>query len=51
MKYKVLSAAFVRTVTKPGRYGDGNGLYLLVTPTGGALLECSIRSTIRSMAL
>ena len=34
MKYKVLSAAFVRTVKKPGRYGDGNGLYLLVTPTG-----------------
>ncbi len=34
MKYKVLSAAFVRTVKKPGRYGDGHGLYLLVTPTG-----------------
>ena len=33
MKYKV-TAAFVRTVKKPGRYGDGHGLYLLVTPTG-----------------
>ena len=32
---KVLSAAFVRTVTKPGRYGDGRGGYgltLLVKP-------------------
>ena len=33
MKYKV-TAVFVRTVKKPGRYGDGHGLYLLVTPTG-----------------
>ncbi len=31
---KALSAAFVRTVTKPGRYCDGHGLYLLVTDTG-----------------
>ena len=29
-----LSAAFVWTVSKPGRYGDGHGLYLLVQPTG-----------------
>ncbi len=32
-----LSAAFVRTVTEPGRYGDGrggHGLALLVTPSG-----------------
>ena len=30
---KALSAAFVRTVPKPGRYCDGHGLYLLVTDT------------------
>ena len=31
---KALSAAFVRTATKPGRYCDGQGLYLLVLPSG-----------------
>lgn len=31
---KALSAAFVRTVTQPGRYADGNGLYLVVDPSG-----------------
>ena len=31
---KALSAAFVRTTTKPGRYCDGQGLYLLVLPSG-----------------
>ena len=33
---KRLSAAFVRTVKRPGRYGDGRGGYglsLLVKPT------------------
>ena len=33
---KALSAAFVRTVNRPGRYGDGrgsHGLSLLVKPT------------------
>ena len=29
-----LSARFAATVTKPGRHGDGNGLYLLVKPSG-----------------
>ncbi len=29
-----LNARFAATVTKPGRHGDGNGLYLLVKPTG-----------------
>ena len=29
-----LSTAFVRTVSRPGRYCDGNGLYLEVKPTG-----------------
>ena len=29
-----LNARFAATVTKPGRHGDGNGLYLLVKPSG-----------------
>ena len=29
-----LTAAFVRSVTKAGRHGDGNTLFLRVTPTG-----------------
>ena len=31
---KALSAVRVRTVTTPGRYADGNGLYLIVEPSG-----------------
>ena len=31
---KALSAAFVRTVTKAGKYTDGQGLFLKVTPSG-----------------
>ena len=31
---KSLSAAFVRTVTKPGKYTDGHGLFLKVDATG-----------------
>src|SRR5262245_54852989 len=31
---KVLSATRVRAVTKPGRYIDGNGLYLIVDQSG-----------------
>ena len=33
-KQKSLSATFIRTVSKAGRYGDGNGLYLIVDPSG-----------------
>ena len=29
-----LSSAKVKTITKPGMHGDGNGLYLNVTPSG-----------------
>ena len=29
-----LTARFAATVTKPGRHGDGNGLYLVVKPGG-----------------
>ncbi|MDB5594196.1 MAG: integrase family protein [Hyphomicrobiales bacterium] len=31
---KALSAIKVRQLTKPGRYADGNGLYLVVDPSG-----------------
>jgi integrase len=31
---KSLSAVFIRSVTNAGRYGDGNGLYLIVDPSG-----------------
>lgn len=31
---KALSAAFVRSGFEPGKYGDGNGLYLKVDPSG-----------------
>lgn len=30
-----LNAQKVRALNEPGRYADGNGLYLVVTPTGG----------------
>ena len=31
---KQLTAVAVRQLTKPGRYSDGNGLYLLIDPSG-----------------
>lgn len=31
---KALTAVRLRAVTKPGRYADGNGLYLVVEPSG-----------------
>jgi integrase len=31
---KALSAIQIRNLSKPGRYADGNGLYLVVDPTG-----------------
>jgi len=31
---KSLSAVFIRSVANAGRYGDGNGLYLIVDPSG-----------------
>ena len=31
---KALSAAKIRALSKPGRYADGNGLYLVVDPSG-----------------
>ena len=34
---KALNAAFVRTVSEPGKYFDGHGLYLRVEPNGSRL--------------
>ncbi len=50
---KALSAAFVRTVKKSGRYCDGNGLYLLVTPTGAKcwVQRLNIRRRRRELGL
>ena len=36
---KKLSPTFVRNVSKPGRYADGNGLYLKVDPSGARRWE------------
>ena len=35
MKRNCLTAAFVKSVTKPGKFQDGIGLQLIVRPTGG----------------
>ena len=50
---KALSAAFVRTVTEPGRHGDGHGLYLLVTDTGARcwMQRLTIRGRRRELGL
>ena len=32
--HKALSTTFIRTVGTAGRYADGNGLYLIVDPSG-----------------
>ncbi len=50
---KELSALKVRQVTKPGRYTDGNGLYLVVSETGAKrwLLRIVVRGKRRDMGL
>ena len=47
---RILSAAFVRTVTRPGRYGDGRGGYglsLLVKPTANGRLSKTWSQRVR----
>lgn len=46
-----LSAAFVRTVERPGRYCDGNGLYLHVDPSGARRWVQRLRIQGRDRAL
>lgn len=50
---KALTAAKVRSVTKPGRYADGNGLYLVVDPSGAKrwLLRIIVRGKRRDIGL
>ena len=50
---RVLPAAFVRTVKQPGRYFDGLGLSLLVTPTGGRcwIQRLTIAGRVRELGL
>ena len=50
---RVLAAAFVRTVTQPGRYLDGLGLSLLVTPTGGRcwIQRLTVAGRVRELGL
>ncbi|MCQ2002372.1 tyrosine-type recombinase/integrase [Rhizobium sp. NRK18] len=50
---KALSALKVRQVTKPGKYGDGNGLYLVVDPSGAKrwLLRIVIQGKRTDMGL
>lgn len=42
---KALSATKVRSLTKPGRHADGNGLYLIVDPSGAK--RWLLRTTVR----
>jgi integrase len=50
---KALSALKVRQVTKPGKYADGNGLYLVVDPSGAKrwLLRIMIQGKRTDMGL
>ncbi|MEQ9642775.1 MAG: integrase arm-type DNA-binding domain-containing protein [Alphaproteobacteria bacterium] len=50
---KALSAAKVRSITLAGRYADGNGLYLVVDPSGAKrwLLRTVVRGKRRDIGL
>ena len=50
---KALTAAKVRALSKPGRYADGNGLYLIVDPTGAKrwVLRTVVRGRRRDLGL
>jgi Arm DNA-binding domain len=40
-----LSAASVKAAKLPGRYGDGDGLYLLVGPSGARSWMCRVQKS------
>lgn len=40
MRMRRLTATAIRTTTRPGRYCDGDGLYLVVKPTGAKSWVC-----------
>ncbi|MBF9235431.1 tyrosine-type recombinase/integrase [Microvirga alba] len=50
---KALSALRVRQLSKPGRYADGNGLYLVVEPSGAKrwILRTVVRGKRRDIGL
>jgi hypothetical protein len=50
---KKLTALKVNQATKPGRYADGNGLYLVVEPSGAKrwLLRLVVNGRRRDMGL
>ncbi len=50
---KALSAASVRALKEPGRHADGNGLYLLVEPSGAKrwVLRTVVRGRRRDIGL
>ncbi len=50
---KALSAVRVRAVAEPGRYADGNGLYLVVDPSGAKrwVLRTVVRGKRRDVGL
>jgi hypothetical protein len=50
---KALSALKIRSLMKPGRYADGNGLYLVVDPSGAKrwLLRTVVHGRRRDMGL
>jgi integrase len=50
---KSLSAVFIRSVANAGRYGDGNGLYLIVDPSGAKrwVLRTVVMSKRRDIGL
>ncbi len=49
---KALSAVRVRAISEPGRYADGNGLYLVVDPSGAKrwVLRTVVRGKRRTSA-
>src|SRR5215204_1066688 len=50
---KALTAIQVRSLQKPGRYADGNGLYLIIEPSGAKrwVLRTVVRGKRRDMGL
>ncbi|WP_276202622.1 Arm DNA-binding domain-containing protein [Komagataeibacter rhaeticus] len=42
-----LSATAVKTAKEPGRYGDGDGLYLVISSKGGKSWVCRIQKNGR----
>lgn len=50
---KALTAVRIRNLQQPGRYADGNGLYLVVDPSGAKrwLLRVVVRGRRRDLGL